>query len=73
MTLTKEMQHAIDVIRFKRRLTFKELERETGITAKTLVKIVNADLNDKNIRFSHTTIYKVSDYLAKQHVKMLGY
>jgi len=67
MKLTKEMQYALHVTKFKKKLKYAELSKETGITPKTLIKIINADLDDEKIRFSHTTIFKVSNYLAKQH------
>ena len=67
MRLTKDMQYALHVTKFKKRLKYSELSKEIGITPKTLIKIINADLDDEKIRFSHTTIFKVSNYLAKQH------
>ena len=67
MQLTKEMQNALNILKFKNKLKYSELENETGITAKTLIKIINSDLDDEDVRFSHTTIFKVSNYIAKQH------
>ena len=67
MQLTKEMQHALDVLKFKKKLKYSELSTETGITAKTLIKIINSYLDNEDVRFSHTTIFKVSNYIAKQH------
>jgi hypothetical protein len=67
MKLTKEMQYALDIVRFKNKFTYKQLAKETDITAKTLIKIINSDLEDESIKFSHTTIFKLSNYLAKQH------